>query len=212
MATYKNGPTGSFSGKLGPVVGASWRDIEVLRSAPQKSSKPPTEAQLLQRGKFKVAMAFLTPMASLFTKTFKAYPTDKGGFEVAKSYHLTEAMQLNEGQWEMLISKVLVSSGNLRGLTDPMISTETEQTLYLQWTDDSGQAMANAIDKIMFVMYMPTLNHFEVFKDVAKREDGSAVIAYPEYYQGVEAHCWATFGTSTGGKYSVSTYLGQVGL
>jgi hypothetical protein len=93
-------------------------------------------------------------------------------------------MQPGETGWEMVYPKVLMSSGNLRGLTGPSISLVADETLQLQWTDDIGQAMANASDKIVFVIYLPTLNQFEVFKDVATRQDGSAHISYLSFYIG----------------------------
>lgn len=43
MATYKKGILGAFSGTVGPVVGASYRGKDVIRSRPKKSSKPATE-------------------------------------------------------------------------------------------------------------------------------------------------------------------------
>lgn len=72
--------------------------------------------------------------------------------------------------------------------------------------------MANASDKIVFVIYLPTLNQFEVFKDVATRQDGSAHISYLSFYIGLEAQCWASFDSANGSKYAVSTYLGPVVL
>lgn len=212
MATYRNGPLGGFSGKLGPVVGTTWRGKDVLRSAPEKPSKPATEAQLLQRQKFKAVLAFLNPITSLLAETFRTQPKDRNGFELAKSYHLKEAMQLTETGWEIHYPKVLISSGDVRSMTNPNIQVEADETLRLQWTDDSGQAMANATDKLLVVLYLPTLNQFEIFKDVATRQDGSAIITYTSYYISLEAQCWATFGTANGAKYAVSTYLGSVQL
>ncbi|MGJ8592624.1 MAG: DUF6266 family protein [Aquaticitalea sp.] len=212
MATYSDGPLGGFSGKLGPVVGYKWRGMEVLRSAPEKPSKPATEAQLLQRRKFKDALTFLNPISPLMTKTFRAFPSDKNGFESAKSYHLKEAMQINGSIWDIIYPKVLISAGSLRGLTDPNLQVASNETLRLQWINDSGQAMANTSDTLLFVMYLPTLNQFEVFKNVASREVGHADIVYPSYYISLEAQCWASFGTATGSKYAVSTYLGAVVL
>ncbi len=153
-------------------------------------------------------MAFLNPSAPLLTMTFREYPADKNGYEAAKSYHLTEAMQPGSTGWEMVYPKVLISSGNLRGLTDPSIGVAANETLYLQWTDDNGHAMANANDVLLVVLYLPTLDQFEVFKNVEIRQDGSADIGYPSYYIGLEAHCWACFGSANGAKYAVSTYLG----
>ncbi len=212
MATYNDGPLGPFSGKLGPIVGTTWRGKNVLRSLPEKSQKPPSLAQELQRSKLKVSMGFLTPIRPLLKMTFRKNLKDKTGFDAAKSYFMRETLQSTETGWEMRYPKVLISTGDLRGLAHPAISVETGEILHLQWTDDSGQAMANATDKLLVVMYLPTLNQFEIFKDMAIRQDGSANITYPSYYISLEAHCWASFGSVNGSKYAVSTYLGAVEL
>jgi hypothetical protein len=59
MGTYNKGILGAFSGKVGPVVGASWRGKDVLRSLPRKGIRVATETQLLQRLKFSTASEFL---------------------------------------------------------------------------------------------------------------------------------------------------------
>ena len=58
MGTYNKGILGAFSGKVGPVVGASWRGKEVMRSLPKKSNRVATATQLLQRQKFAMVQAF----------------------------------------------------------------------------------------------------------------------------------------------------------
>ncbi len=39
MGSYSKGANGTFSGKVGSVVGTSWRSIDYLRSLPKKSKK-----------------------------------------------------------------------------------------------------------------------------------------------------------------------------
>jgi hypothetical protein len=42
MGTIKQGILGGFSGKVGTVVGASWKGIAYMRSLPQKVKNPRT--------------------------------------------------------------------------------------------------------------------------------------------------------------------------
>lgn len=53
MATLSKGILGGFSGKVGPVVGATWRGMDVIRSRPKSSRRTPSERQLEQQLKFK---------------------------------------------------------------------------------------------------------------------------------------------------------------
>lgn len=62
MATFKEGVFGGFSGKVGNVVGASWRGIDYMRSLPLGRKDAKTKRQVKQRGKFSVTMDFLRTM------------------------------------------------------------------------------------------------------------------------------------------------------
>lgn len=212
MATYTNGLFGLFKGSVGNVVGSNYRGKPIMRIKGQTSTKPPSQAQLLQRLKFSVMMPFLNPLKPLLLQTFKNHPTDRAGFDAAKSYVMTEVLQPVGDTVVINYSKMLISRGNLRGLDTSSISVITNHTLALHWTDDSGQAMANATDVLLLVLYLPTLNVFEVFKTEATRQEGNANISYSEYYMGLEAQCWASFGTALGNQYAVSTYLGVLVL
>ena len=63
MGKYIKGILGSFLGKVGTVIGSSWKGIEYMRSRGKKSSKPPTQAQLIQQAKFKLLVRFVIPAA-----------------------------------------------------------------------------------------------------------------------------------------------------
>lgn len=69
MGTYNKGILGAFSGKVGPVVGANWKGMD-MRSFPKKTRRAPTENQLLQRLKFTAATRFLTPINSVVGRYF----------------------------------------------------------------------------------------------------------------------------------------------
>ncbi|MDD4417119.1 MAG: DUF6266 family protein, partial [Proteiniphilum sp.] len=52
MGTIKQGILGGFSGKVGNIVGASWRGIDYIRSMPASVRNPRTVAQVSQRTRF----------------------------------------------------------------------------------------------------------------------------------------------------------------
>lgn len=62
MGKLQKGILGGFSGTVGTVVGSNWRGKDIIRSRPKSSGKAPTEAQLLQRLKFKLVIGFVTPL------------------------------------------------------------------------------------------------------------------------------------------------------
>jgi hypothetical protein len=71
MATYKNGLLGGFKGKLGNMVGSSWKGIPVIRRAPGPRKTPPTILQLQQQERFKLLAQFFGPLKGLLNETFK---------------------------------------------------------------------------------------------------------------------------------------------
>ncbi|WP_254050349.1 DUF6266 family protein, partial [Myroides sp. N17-2] len=48
MAEIKQGILGPVNGKVGTVVGATWRGVNYIRAKPRKSRKKPSMKQLLQ--------------------------------------------------------------------------------------------------------------------------------------------------------------------
>ena len=55
MGTIKQGILGGFSGKVGTVVGSSWKGISYMRGQAQSVKNPRTAKQMAQRDKFSLA-------------------------------------------------------------------------------------------------------------------------------------------------------------
>lgn len=58
---------GTFSGKVGGIVGANWKGINLVRSVPQRK-KPDTEKQALHKIKYKAAYKLITPVYDTWIK------------------------------------------------------------------------------------------------------------------------------------------------
>jgi len=52
MATLKNGPNEGFSGKVGSVVGSSWKGIDYIRGLPAKRKNKPGTLEKNNRSRF----------------------------------------------------------------------------------------------------------------------------------------------------------------
>ena len=59
MGTYKQGILGSFSGKVGNVVGSSWCSTAYMRSLPKAVRNPKTQKQMEVRNKFSATVNML---------------------------------------------------------------------------------------------------------------------------------------------------------
>ena len=207
MARLTNGIFGPFTGKVGGVVGSSWRGMPILKTAPKESTKKPSPAQLLQRAKFSFAMAFLYPIKPFLAERFGKMEGTKAPFDLALSYHLKEAILMEDDMLLMNYPKVCISKGHLRGLEVTAASLQSANILTLQWTNNSAQSFASGGDLLTVAVYVPSATSFFFFENIALRQDGTTQLTLPEEAVGVEIHCWGTFVTFTGSRAATSTYF-----
>ena len=112
MGKLHKGILGGFSGTVGTVVGCNWRGKDIIRSRPKSSGKTPTEAQLLQRMKFRLVVGFLTPLQSIQRQFFAGNSGVKSRMNQAVSYHIREAVEVLNGEPSLVYSKVLITKGD----------------------------------------------------------------------------------------------------
>lgn len=68
MATFKQGILGGFSGKVGGVIGSSWKGIDTMRSQPSSVTNPRTNAQVSNRSRFKSVSQLAAAMLTTIVK------------------------------------------------------------------------------------------------------------------------------------------------
>lgn len=209
MATLKQGILGGFSGKVGTVVGSTWRGKNVLRSAPRKSTKPISAAQQRQRDKFKCVLQFLTPIKSILTQTYGANVGNKTPFNNAMSYHMKEAVKQIPTGFIMDYSKVLIGMGGLCGLENARVHAVTAHALNITWNDNSTQGLAYATDAFLVVAYAPSIHCFDYFMVNSVRETGEYLLNFKESFYGETVQLWATFTNTKLSLTATSRYLGS---
>lgn len=210
MATFEKGILGGFSGKVGNVVGARWRGIDIMRSLPQRGDYVPTQAQVDQRMRFALVAHFLYWLKPIVGKYFGKKQGDKSIFNLATGYHLKEAVTELNGVYVMDYPKVLISKGELRGLADGVAVDKPNQIISVSWTDNSGQGYANVDDQLAVASYAPDTNLYQLFEDAAERSEATADLQMPAYFSGQTVQLWATFIASNGKDAATSSYLGTV--
>ena len=208
MATINQGILGGFSGKIGNVVGRTWRGKNVLRSAPRKSTKPISAAQQRQRDKFKCVLQFLTPLKGILTETFGANVGSKTPFNHAMSYHMKEAVIHTPTGFTMEYAKVLVAMGGLCGLENSVVQSATAHSLQITWQDNSTQGLAYPTDAFLVVAYAPSIHSFEYFKGNSLRETEQAILNFTAPFYGETVHLWASFTNNNKALTATSRYLG----
>ena len=209
MATFNKGILGGFSGKVGTVVGASWRGKDVMRSLPKPSQKEPTEKQLLQQAKFKLAITFLQPLKAIQSQYFGSGSGVKSRVNLATSYTINEAMQVVKNVPELVYNKVLITKGELTGFQNAVVTTQVGGVLSLEWEDNSNQGNARATDMVNLVCYCKELKIFEIFESIVMRSDLMLDVTLPNYCIGKTVEVYAYLTNERQTMASNSFYLGE---
>ena len=211
MGSYRKGILGPFRGKVGPVIGYSWRGKDMMRGLRKESSTAATLAQLEQRAKFSTVIKFLSPIKGIISAYFGKEQKTKSQFNLATGYHLTEALLPGPNDsWLIDYPKVLISRGDLRGVENATVTPGAVSEINLTWTDNSGQGSADATDLLVVVVYCTEMSEFMQFNPAATREDAAVVLDIPRYLMGSLAEVWVTFVTANGKIAAVSSYAGSV--
>lgn len=210
MGTYNKGILGAFSGKVGPVVGATWRGKDVMRSLPKKGNRLATEFQQAQRSKFAMTTEFLSGVQPVIKRYFGNDTGLKTRRNQAMSYLMKEAIVFNDPNYEWDYTKVLISKGDLLGINNGQVVAGSGQDLTFSWTDNSGQGEAQVTDKLVVVVYEPTSKATVYSLNAASRDDESATVQLPSFLSGLEVQVWATFASSNDKLAATSIYLGAV--
>jgi hypothetical protein len=215
MARYSQGPTGAFIGKLGPVIGGTWKGKPYLRSRPVRTAKA-TARELVNRDKFKALHIYLQPLLYILRAGFKGYSPTVEGYNAAKSYNLRNAFTMVDKNYQLDPSKVLVSYGSLplpSNLSCKLVGKE----LHFSWENTQPGSVEDPYDRTMLVAYrLKVVTEFgkrniTVRKDFSisgsTRKAGKDVleIAAPGSY-----HIYFAFLSDDRTKQSNSCYLGVV--
>jgi len=210
MGTIKKGILGGFSGKVGQVVGANWRGMDIMRSLPKKFGGEPTATQLEQRQRFGLVMSFLSPLKGILEKTYGRSSGSKSKINLAVSYHIREAITGIVPNLEIDFSKVVISRGELLGPKAAEISVDNDAEIKFNWEANSGTALSNDDDKPILVVYNPSKKLYVIEESNANRTALEVILQLPAVFSGDLVHCWMGFVSADGRESATSIYLGTV--
>ena len=137
MAVINQGILGGFSGKVGTVIGGTWKGISYMRSIPASVSNPRTPAQVEQRAKFSAVGKFLHPLTSFLRIGFKSAAVKMSAYNAAMSFNLKNAITGIFPAFDIDYSKVLISQGSLPGALNPATVSATAGTVRFTWENNS---------------------------------------------------------------------------
>nr|WP_294899563.1 DUF6266 family protein [uncultured Pedobacter sp.] len=211
MGKYTQGILGAFSGKVGTVIGSSWRGINYMRSlAPKRGNANASNKQLEQQARFAMITAFLNPVKPLLEIGFKNYANGKTGYNSAHSYNLKNALTGLTPNLAIDYSMVLLSRGDLPGVTTLSAVSSAVATLNLAWTNNAGKGKAKDTDQLMVVVFCPTSGEAIYDLAVATRLDQVLAFDLPAEFSGETVETYIFWLSADGKDVSSSKYAGSI--
>ncbi|MCW0482723.1 DUF6266 family protein [Gaoshiqia sediminis] len=210
MGKISQGILGGFSGKVGTVIGGSWKGIDYMRSVAASVSNPRTPAQMDQRTRFATAISFLQPLTSFIRVGFKNYAVKMSAFNAAMAYTLRNAILGDYPDYFINYADALVSRGSLPGALNATAASTVPGQVNFTWEDNSGDGAALATDQVLLVLYNPLKKQAVTVIGGSTRSAGSQVVTVPSAFASDELNCYIAFQNENLSEVSNSTYLGEV--
>ncbi|MCZ4694710.1 hypothetical protein DWB61_15260 [Ancylomarina euxinus] len=201
MGKYNQGILGPFTGKVGAIVGSSWRGVNYIKSLPGPNASN-SEAQQKQRSRFKSVVSLASSlMESLIRPVWNLVGGKMTGYNL---FVKTNMPAFDESGALVNYSDFHASMG---ALPLPEILTLQDDAdvvsgIELSWKDDSATGVGNADDKLHLLVMTPERVH--ILNTASVRSDQSAEITLPVAAGNV--HVYAFFGTADGAKFSADFY------
>ena len=157
MGTIKQGILGGFSGKVGTVIGASWKGTSYMRGQAAHVKNPQTAGQIYSRAAFKAVSAALRPITSTLNLTFAKSAGKMTAFNKAVQINYHEAIVDQEGQPIVDYSKLILSKGTIRPFDYLNIDDMTENGHYYLSTVNNDNSQVD-YEGLIFFIYDSTEN------------------------------------------------------
>lgn len=208
MATLKDGIFGGISGKVGSVVGATWKGVPYVRSLPRKTKDPKTTNQLKQRIRFNLTMDFLRKITPLIRVGFQTGEEIRmTAFNAAMSYNMKHAIRVGDDGLELDYPNVLIANGVLGGARGCHAEAEND-TLCVCW-ESAPLPDTRHDDMAVVLAYNPSKQESEYDLNAGKRKNGKAELPLPEGWKGDEIETYLAFRSADGSRVSNSIYTGR---
>ncbi len=208
MGTIKQGILGGFSGKVGTVVGGSWKGISYMRSQAQSVKNPRTEGQVSQRSKFALTLAFLKPITAYVRTGYKTYASKQTEFNAAMSYIVKNAIVGDYPDYMIDYSQVLVSRGTLTP-ADNAAAAATDGKFTFSWDDNSATGSAQATDLAMPLVFNKDKGIAVFSTAAATRAEGTVDVNVPADWAGDAVELYLGFVSADGKTVANSMYVGE---
>ncbi|MBB2149917.1 DUF6266 family protein [Pedobacter gandavensis] len=212
MGTYKPGVFGPFNGRVGDVVAARWKDLNVVKNRPAKSTKPATLTQKDQRARFGLGTTFAGKAADMIAIGFRGMAGNVTPTNIVAKQLLKDCITGTYPDYVLDYPNISLSKdGNLDLGTKLAVQVLAEQTVQVSWVMDTKPGkLTDATDEVYILLY--NSDKHRVIKSGAGlvRGDSPVTMYVPGSFIGDQVHCWLFFASVKNKEVSPTAYLGVV--
>ena len=163
MGKIKQGILGAVSGKVGSVVGSSWKGIATLRSLAASVANPRTAPQVNARTKFTGIVQFASQiLAEIVKPLWDRFAQQESGYNafISRNYDASNNLGVIDP------TLIVTSQGKMTGTAIGVMSIEgTGGAGLVNWVNDSGQGFKLATDVAYVTIFNVTRNKVYGYSD-----------------------------------------------
>ncbi len=206
MATFKSTTFGKISGKFGDALAtqskATGKNYLRVVSVP---SNPRTEKQVAHRAKFGFINSVLVPFYPVFKKNFGG----NTGIRYAVSHAFKNAITGEFPDFQIDMSKLLMSEGNLYSVSNTQIEKIETAKFKVDW-DITLLEKTDPNSLATFVFFNEDSKQVYTTSSETPLIEGTVTIDMPEIWNEAKIHIWLYFVSTNGLQKSTSQYIGSL--
>lgn len=192
MARLPQGILGGVLGKVGNVVGSSWKGIPILKSRPLSVANPRTTKQVAQRTKMSNVVEFAKAiLASVIKPLNDRFAQQASGYNdfVSRNIHLFENAEPSPAE------NLSISVGKMAKVTPEITTADNNtKTVEVGWTTTLPDAFAAATDLAYVVLQNATTGEIVPSGGLNTRADSSIIVTLAENLKADDIlHVWLAF-------------------
>ena len=208
MGKLLQGILGGVSGKVGNVIGSSWKGIPVIKARPLSVANPRTALQVAQRGKMANCVAFAQQILTTIVKPlWDRFAQQQSGFNafISRNIALFES-ELPSPPSELKISVGKMAAAQGLSITAGAGVAEVE----IEWDDDSGEGLKLGSDEAYLLLINGNNKEMVVSSaDVVRSEQYVAVNFETPLQTGDVLHAYLAFRRADGTVVSDTAYASE---
>ena len=207
MATLKNGLFGQFSGKIGGVVGSSWKGKQVVKKLPGPRKTGPSPVQLKQQARFTQLIGFLKPITPILNKAFEKTKLQMTAFNKAFSNNKNAVTGIYP-DFTIDYTNVILCKGSIRNPNVITVMVNSEGKMVLSVSKSSLYSIAAIWTLFFIAAYNEESRRWIYVMNPAPASDQTYELDL-SLFRSKSFHTYAGFMPATGSS-TISLYTGII--